>query len=322
MNFANMGVIRKKSNVKASFHSILVEKALGTKLLSINTQITKHRICPFCQATGIVKIGKVKGIQRYKCKVCLRNIRENHNTLFYGMKQQEKFEKFYEKFLFRKTLKQSAAEVGVSIQTAFKWRHHILAFFEESINKPNMFGECEIDIISIQHSSKGQKTLKLGARKRGGGLLVSRTNKKNNEKMNILIAINPINVFLKVIGCGNVKRSDIDIGLKNAFYIMPKIRSRSDIRFRTFARDHRVEHEIASQRKKYSRDDFGLLPFINDAVESLREWLIYFHGVSSKHLQHYLSWFVFLYRVDLIINRLSKSNLNETYRDSKTPAIG
>jgi len=84
-------------------------------------------ICPQCESKLWVRNGKRGGLQKYKCKSCCTVFTSRTGTPFHKIQKPDKFEAY--KVLMLEgyiPLKTMAAKVGISIQTAFDWRHKIL----------------------------------------------------------------------------------------------------------------------------------------------------------------------------------------------------
>lgn len=83
--------------------------------------------CPHCQSVNVVKNGNVRGIQRFKCKDCEKTFSYTTNTILYkSNKSIETWEKYCECFLHKFPLRKCAEICGISLDTAFNWRHKIL----------------------------------------------------------------------------------------------------------------------------------------------------------------------------------------------------
>ena len=84
--------------------------------------------CPHCDSKLFVKNGKRGELQKYRCKSCCKIFSSRTGTPLHKIKKLDKFEAYkalmFEGYL---PLKRIAAKVGISIQTAFDWRHKILS---------------------------------------------------------------------------------------------------------------------------------------------------------------------------------------------------
>ncbi len=122
--------------------------------------------CPHCESKLFVKNGKREEVQKYKCKACCRVFTSKTGTSLHRLQKPEKFE-LYKSLMLESyyPIKQIARKVGISIQTAFDWRHKILS---GTVKDDRAFeGITEIDDIWFLYSQKGRKGLDY-SRKRGG----------------------------------------------------------------------------------------------------------------------------------------------------------
>lgn len=122
--------------------------------------------CPHCASRLFVKNGKRGTSQKYKCKSCCKVFTAKTGTSLHRLQKPEKFE-LYRSLMLESyyPIKQIAKKVGISIQTAFDWRHKILS---GTIKDDKSFeGKTEIDDIWFLYSQKGRKDLDY-SRKRGG----------------------------------------------------------------------------------------------------------------------------------------------------------
>jgi len=122
--------------------------------------------CPHCDSKLFVKNGKRGDLQKYKCKSCCKIFTSRTGTYLHKIQKADKFEVYKTLMLAGYlSVKQIAEKVGISIQTAFDWRHKILSAI--SSNEEQFEGITEIDDIWFLYSQKGRKGLDY-ARKRGG----------------------------------------------------------------------------------------------------------------------------------------------------------
>ncbi|RXT04280.1 IS1 family transposase [Ammoniphilus sp. CFH 90114] len=82
--------------------------------------------CPHCESPIIVRYGKYRDRQRYKCKECDRTFNDFTNTPLHGTHFPDKWIKFLECMIEGHSLQLSALILGVSYVTLFYWRHKII----------------------------------------------------------------------------------------------------------------------------------------------------------------------------------------------------
>jgi transposase-like protein len=70
-------------------------------------------VCPHCDSKEIVRFGKYKGRQRYKCKCCGKTFSDLTNTPLQGTHFPNRWIKFIECMLKEMSLRESAKVVGI-----------------------------------------------------------------------------------------------------------------------------------------------------------------------------------------------------------------
>lgn len=115
-------------------------------------------ICPHCKSINVVKNGNVRGIQRFKCKDCGKTFSYTTNTILYkSNKSIETWEKYCECFLHKFPLRKCAEICGISLDTAFNWRHKILDALQNMQSDVSLKGIVESDETFFALSFKGSK---------------------------------------------------------------------------------------------------------------------------------------------------------------------
>ncbi len=82
--------------------------------------------CPHCKSKDIRANGKLKGVQRHVCKGCRKNISETTGKFWYNIKKKDKIRRYLYCLLSGYSIRKSAKETGISIQTSVDWRHKFL----------------------------------------------------------------------------------------------------------------------------------------------------------------------------------------------------
>jgi transposase-like protein len=94
-------------------------------LEEVKAQNRDRNSCPHCESLQIVRNGKYRDRQRYKCKTCGRTFNDYTNTPLSGTHYPHKWVKFLECMLEGFSLRRSAIRVGVTHATLFYWRHKL-----------------------------------------------------------------------------------------------------------------------------------------------------------------------------------------------------
>lgn len=154
--------------------SALVQSEIVSTLLGISTEDSslidsnqnKAISCPHCKDKKIKANGKLKGVQCYICNACHKNFSETTGKFWYNIKKKDKVNRYLFCLLSGYSIRKSAKETGISIQTSFDWRHKLLTSFR-SVSVEEFQGILESDDLFFAYSEKGNRNLDRPARKRG-----------------------------------------------------------------------------------------------------------------------------------------------------------
>lgn len=262
--------------------------------------------CPHCNSKLFVKNGKRGELQKYRCKLCCKIFSSRTGTPYHKIKKLDKFEA-YKSLMFEGylPLKKIAAEVGISIQTSFDWRHKILS----GINQKDIEfqGITEIDDIWFLYSQKGRKGLDY-SRKRGGRKGAG----DNDFQAKLLItADRKANTDISLARVGRIKKSDIERKITGRFsedciLVSDKHRSIS-----CFAKSEGLDH-ISFKASDHSAGGEFHVQNVNSMASRLKGIINHsLRGVSTKYLQSYANWF------KVSQSKLSENELNESILTGK-----
>ena len=114
--------------------------------------------CPHCQGINVVKNGHKGNIQRFKCRDCGKTFTFSNNTILFSTKKDlETWKQYCECFLDKKPLRRCAEVCGISLETAFRWRHKILDALQNMQSEVTLKGIVESDETFFALSFKGTK---------------------------------------------------------------------------------------------------------------------------------------------------------------------
>ena len=151
------------------------------------TDFAEQPVCPKCQGHDIGRWGFQNERQRYRCKTCKATFNAFSGTPLARLRYPEKWNDYLTGMTYSMTLRASASEYGVSLETAFRWRHHFLEVINND-QAEELKGITELDETFFRESFKGQrKGLPRPTRKRGNDpnkarkvpVLVARDREKN-----------------------------------------------------------------------------------------------------------------------------------------------
>lgn len=280
-------------NSKGVYETILVEDA---PILS----------CPHCESKLFVKNGKRGDLQKYRCKSCCKVFTSRTGTPFHKIKKLDKFEAYKALMLDGYLpLKKIATKIGISIQTAFDWRHKILSGIANDSEK--FEGITEIDDIWFLYSQKGRKGLDY-SRKRGG----SKRAGDNDFQAKLLITSDrKSNTDISLIRVGRIKKSDIQRKISGKFLDNCTLVSDKHRSIASFAKCESLDH-IRFKASEHSAGGELHVQNVNNMASRLKGIINHsLRGVSTKYLQSYANWF------KLKSSGLSGTEMNEVICRSK-----
>ena len=123
----------------------------------IETRITPEHGCIYCGSSHVVKNGTRKdGTQRFLCRDCKKSfLPTSESVTSRTRKGLSVWTSYLKCMLDRKTLRETSEECGISMSTAFSWRHKILDALHEMNGKVFLDGTVEADETFFDVSYKG-----------------------------------------------------------------------------------------------------------------------------------------------------------------------
>lgn len=244
--------------------------------------------CPYCASNLIVRNGNRGQIQRYRCKSCSKTFTSTTGTCSHNLKKPEKFEE-YKRLMSEHyyTLKEIAEKVGISIQTAFDWRHKVMSGLKKKDIK--FSGITEVDDIWFLYSQKGRKGLKY-SRKRGG----SRRQGDNNFQAKLLItADRKAAIDLSVVRVGRLRKEDMESSIGDKFSEDCTLVSDKHRSISSFAKSKNLPHRSFKSSEHSAGGDYHI-QHVNNMAARLKSTINHqLRGVSTKYLQNYANWFTY-----------------------------
>jgi hypothetical protein len=101
----------------------------------------------------------------YSCKDCKKWYSQSTGTPLWDIKLKQKWSHYLRCMSEGYSLRKSAEEVGICLQTSFDWRHKILASLNSLVPEA-LSGVIECDELEIAINNKGDRHLTRKARKR------------------------------------------------------------------------------------------------------------------------------------------------------------
>ena len=283
--------------------SSLVQQEIVSSLLSLSLQEAQVKdindnkavTCPHCSGKHIRANGKLKGVQRYVCNGCKKNFSETTGKFWYNIKKKDKLNRYLYCLLSGYSIRKSAKETGISIQTSFDWRHKLLTSFS-SVSVEEFQGIVESDDLFFAFSEKGNRNLDRKPKKRG-----EKSSKAgvSNEKVAVIATCDRSgNKDFKVATRGRISKKDLEKALNGKLDKAEVLCSDSHRSYGAFAKTSAVEHKKFNASKgQRAVDKVYHVQNVNNMDMRLRKFMDSFNGVATKYLQNYLNWFLVLEKI-------------------------
>lgn len=263
----------------------------------VETSFADQQSCIHCGSTHFVKNGVRKdGTQRYLCRDCNRSFLMNTNSISSrSRKRLSVWKRYFDCLMDKKTLKESAEECEISMGTAFLWRHKILDALEEMEGKVCLEGTVQADETFLNVSYKGNH----GKAKESAFILPRKAHRRGNdvhkkglssEKVCVVCAVNEENIPIAKVGkTGKVSSECIEKVLGDRLGDKTVLCTDHEQAYRSFAEAKKIEL-IQMDVDCYEKGNYNIQR-INAYHSHLKRFLDHFHGVSTKYLNNYLTWY-------------------------------
>jgi len=280
-----------------------IQQEIVASLLSLSLQESEVKdsneakavTCPHCSEKRVRANGKLKGVQRYVCNGCKKNFSETTGKFWYNIKKKEKLNRYLYCLLSGYSIRKSAEETEISIQTSFDWRHKLLTSFS-SVSVEGFQGIVESDDLFFAYSEKGGRDLGRKPKKRG-----EKASKAgiSDEKVAVVATCDRSgNKDFKVATRGRISKEDLNRILKGKLEKADVLCSDSHRSYGAFAKANTIVHKKFNASKgQRTVDKVYHVQNVNNMDMRLRKFMDSFNGVATKYLQNYLNWFLVLEKI-------------------------
>lgn len=321
----------------------LSKKENSKGIIDLEIHKEKGKIyCPKCHSEHIKKNGKYKDRQLYKCKDCNKKFNELTDTPFHHTRLKYKqIAEAYDCMVNKLSIRKTANKIGVSIKTSFVLRFKIISCLKQIINNKKLKGISQLDEYYLPINLKGTKQKNMPRaskrRQRNG------TGKSGISKHTVCVTsgVDEYDTMIfKIAGTSNVSSKMIKNTIGKYVESGSKVITDCKSSYESVAKKYNWDLKQVKS-KSYVDDEGNNLATINALHSELDYFLSGFRGVSTKHLQEYLDWFVYIkylnysieynkqaikYKKDTIIintpikynnvfNNYSNIDFNEVYAD-------
>lgn len=279
----------------------------------------KDFCCPFCQSNLVVKNGHtVKKIQRYKCKDC--NRRFNDNTLTTCFRTRQSYETWLEFFKCmndKLSIRKTAAKLNLNKNTVFSMRHkvlNVLSNFRESVE---LKGKVEADEMYLGINLKGLSKEKMPRFSKPRQSCKNTKRGINNHQVCILTAIDEYdNIFLKIVSNGPITSNEVINTFQKKSDNIEILVTDCKSSYEKYAKDFSIKLEQIKSGTYKNLNGYTLSE-INGLHSNFEHFLSTFKGVSTKHLQGYIDWFIFDKYLNYSVEIIEQINIMMNYSISK-----
>ncbi len=253
---------------------------------TIESRLAAKRECPHCNSENVKKWGKAHGLQRYRCYDCGKTFNALTDSPLASLRKKERWLEMASCLKDGLSVRKTAARCGVSVPTAFKWRHRFLR--AAAADKPvKLEGIAEADETYFLESFKGRRQLPRSARKRGGK---AKKRGLSSEQIPVLVArdrhgavIDAVlqdqsKAAVKKVLSGRLGKDNIlCIDGGNALW--------------GFVNEEEIPFKlILSDKHVHEKNPIFHIQNVNGYHHRLKSWMVRFNGVATKYLPNYLGW--------------------------------
>ena len=280
-----------------------------------------------CNKCGCIlhKNGKTKnGVQKYICSGCKTTSSETTNTIVCHSKLSfEIWSNVIDNLLNGFSLRRIAEENSISVLTSFRLRHKVLYALKSFIDSIKLSGNIQSDEKYFSINLKGTKPKNMPRYSKKRTSTTSQYRGISHHKICVVSSIDDNdNLLLEIVGLGrcttDMLKKSLGVKLDNA----KSVSADSASAYQEFCSEYKlVLNAIPSGF--HSNDIFNISE-INGIHSQLETWLSKFRGLSTRHLQEYLDWFVYIFTMKkrFLLNKIktesySKILINNNYIKSK-----
>jgi transposase-like protein len=255
----------------------------------VETRAPDRPQCPHCDRSRVIRWGSARGLPRFRCKGCLRTFNPLTGTSLARLKKRARWGRHAECLARGDVLREAAANCGVHISTAHRWRHRFLASVVSQ--GAEVGGIVEADETWVSRSAKGQTRVRQRwgreARARASDQRVAG---RSREQVFVVVARDR---------SGRTRDAVLDRvsvrGLVDT--LRPHLASDAVLcsdgwrAYAGAAAKLGVRHEVLNATRRERRRGPFHLQNVNNYHGRWKGWMHRFRGVATSYLPNYAAWF-------------------------------
>ena len=241
--------------------------------------------CIYCQSGNIIKHGRYKHLDRYRCKDCGKTFIPTTGTIFYYIHKKHKYLDYFKILTTEGIIPISKIKKRLNIanQTAFDWRHKFLMLYSSGFK--TLDSEVLLKQIQFRFSQKGRKNIS-----------PKFTVKASLLPANVLVAENSNFMQTRLSKLGELEKHDLNIVLKKLINKKSKVIVSENSLLSTYLKSKKYKLLDVQKEEKVIPRNFKKLYNSGLYIELKTTISISLRGVATKYLQVYsnfLAGFIF-----------------------------
>lgn len=263
------------------------EGSTGEVLSLIETRFAAAPCCGHCRSEAFGSWGHASGLRRYKCRDCGRTFNALTGTPLAQLHRRDAWLDYARALVDGLSLRKAAKQVGVCLETSFRWRHRFLK--SASDKRPSaVTGIVEADETFILKSAKGSRQLSGRTPRRRGGK-ASKPGLSTDEHDCILVVRDRHGVTTDHV-LHDLTATTFALHLQPIVAKDALLVSDGRDAYGAFAHDEKILHiPIITSRGEHVYQGFHIQN-VNAYHSRLKGWMRRFKGVASWYLPSYLGW--------------------------------
>lgn len=309
-------IIEFKNYLSENLTELCSTKNSNSKVISRFKE--KEKCCNKCGCI-LHRNGKTKnGVQKYICSGCKLTSSETTNTVVCHSKLSfEIWRNVIDNLLNGFSLRRIAEENNISLLTSFRLRHKVLCALKNFINSIKLSGDIQSDEKYFSINLKGTKPENMPRYSKKRASVLSSYKGISHHKVCVVSSIDENdNLLLKIVGLGrcttNMLKESLGKKLNNAKSIIADSASA----YQGFCKEYKLTLN-AVPSGFHSKGVFNISE-INGVHSQLEVWLKKFRGISTRHLQEYLDWFVYIFTMKkrFLLNKIKTKSYSTLLIDN------
>lgn len=252
----------------------------------------------FCKKCGCLlhKNGKTKvGIQKYICSGCkLTSSKTSETIICHSKLSFDVWSNVIDNLLNGFSLRRIAEENNISVLTSFRLRHKVLYALKTFIKSIRLSGKIQSDEKYFSINLKGTKPINMPRYTKKRTSTTSPYRGISHHKICVVSSIDENdNLLLEIVGLGrcttDMLKDSLGLKLNNA----KSINADSASAYQEFCSEYKLT--LNAIPSGFHNDGIFNISEINGIHSQLETWISKFRGISTRHLQEYLDWFVYIF---------------------------